>query len=133
VDSSAYLALLDRDDEHHAEAAAILSHLARERYRQFTTNVLIIESHALLLSSLGSDQARSFLQTMGASNTTIIRVRAADEDAAKRIILQYIDKDFSFADAISFSIMQRLGIRLAFTFDQHFSQYGFTIATPEQI
>jgi hypothetical protein len=49
VDSSVYLALLDQGDEHHREATQIVNQLAQARYRQFTTNVLLIESHALIL------------------------------------------------------------------------------------
>lgn len=45
----------------------------------------------------------------------------------------YTDKDFSFADAISFVVMERLGITRAFTFDRHFEQYGFTVLTPDTI
>jgi len=129
VDSSVYLALLDADDEHHHPATQILNQLARARYRQFTTNVLLIESHALLLSVLGRAQAAQFLKDMEESNTVVIRVRAADEARAKQILFQYTDKDFSFADATSFAVMERLGIRLAFTFDRDFAQYGFTVLT----
>src|SRR5438874_10389815 len=89
VDSSAYLALLDTDDEHHREAIAILQELAEARYRQFTTNVLLIESHALILSVLGRAQAAQFLTDMAESNTVVIRVRAADEERAKQILFQY--------------------------------------------
>ena len=127
VDSSAYLALLDVDDEHHREAREIIQELAHARYRQFTTNVLLIESHALILSVLGRDRAAQFLQDMAESNTVVIRVRAADEERAKQILFQYTDKDFSFADALSFTVMERLGIRLAFSFDRDFAQYGFTV------
>src|SRR5919202_4171582 len=127
VDSSAYLALLDTDDEHHRAAIATIQELAESRYRQFTTNVLLIESHALILSVLGRDRAAQFLQDMAESNTVVIRVRAADEERAKQILFQYTDKDFSFADALSFTVMERLGIRLAFTFDRDFAQYGFTV------
>jgi len=59
----------------------------------------------------------------------ILRVRASDEERAKQILFQYDDKDFSFADAISFAMMERLDIRLAFTFDRDFAQYGFTVLT----
>jgi predicted nucleic acid-binding protein len=76
VDSSVYLALLDEDDEHHREAIQVLNLLAEARYRQYTTSVLLIASHA---------------------------------------------------DATSFAVMERLGIRLAFTFDRDFAQYGFTV------
>ena len=129
IDSSVYLALLDQDDEHHREATQILNQLAEERYRQFTTNVLLIEAHALILSVLSRTQAAQFLKDMQESNTVIVRVRAADEDRAKQILFQYDDKDFSFADAISFAVMERLAIRLAFTFDRDFAQYGFTVLT----
>ena len=131
VDSSAYLALLDTDDEHHREAIETLQELAAARYRQFTTNVLLIESHALILSVLGRDRASQFLRDMEEINTVVIRARAADEERAKQILFQYTDKDFSFADAISFTVMERLGIRLAFTFDRDFAQYGLT-ALPQQ-
>jgi predicted nucleic acid-binding protein len=129
VDSSVYLALLDEDDEHHREATQILHQLAQERYRQFTTNVLLIEAHALILSVLGRAQAAQFLKNMQESKTVVIRARASDEERAKQILFQYTDKDFSFADAISFSVMERFDIRLAFTFDRDFAQYGFTVLT----
>jgi uncharacterized protein len=129
VDSSAYLALLDQDDEHHREATQLLHQLAQERYRQFTTNVLLIESHALILSVLGRAQAAQFLTDMHESHTVVVRVRASDEARATQILFQYTDKDFSFADAISFAVMERLDIRLAFTFDRDFAQYGFTVLT----
>jgi uncharacterized protein len=35
------------------------------------------------------------------------------------------DKDYSLTDCISFIVMQQLGIRRAFAFDQHFVQAGF--------
>lgn len=129
VDTSAYLALLDEEDEHHAQAIEIVNQLAEQRYRQFTTNVLLIEAHALILSALGISQAAQFLRDMEESNTVVIRVRATDEERAKQILFQYDDKDFSFADAISFAVMERLRIPYAFTFDHHFAQYGLTVLT----
>jgi predicted nucleic acid-binding protein len=133
VDSSAYLGLLDADDDFHDQAVAIVSELVHGGWRQLTTNVLVIECHALLLSSLGMAPAAQFLRDIDASRTTIVRVRASDEARAKQIIFQYTDKDFSFTDAISFAVMERLGITRAFTFDRHFAQYGFTQLTPGQV
>ena len=129
VDSGAYLALLDRTERRHVEATATVRSLARERYRQYTTKVLLIEAHALILSRLGIAVAARFLQSTTLTHTTVIRVRAADEERAKHILFQYADKPFSFADAISFVVMERLRISHAFTFDRHFAQYGFTVLT----
>jgi predicted nucleic acid-binding protein len=133
VDTSAYLALFDRDDQHHVEATAILPQLIRAGYRQYTTNVLVIEAHALFLSRVGIAAGQEFLMQMQQSSTVVVRVRAADEERAKEIIFRYADKDFSLADAISFVVMERLQIRQAFTFDQHFAQYGFAVLAPGRV
>jgi predicted nucleic acid-binding protein len=131
VDSSAYLALLAQDDEHHEEAIGLLDSLAARHYRQLTTKILLVEAHALILSTLGIKEGQAFLREMEESHTTVIRVRASDEERAREIIYRYGDKDFSLADAISFVVMERLQITHAFTFDRHFAQYGFTVLTPE--
>lgn len=131
LDSSAYLALLDRDDQHHDEAADILRALAREQTLQFTTNVILIEAHALILSRLGIPQGQDFLGDLERSATTVVRVRAADEVRARQIIYRYDDKDFSMTDALSFTVMERLQITRTFTFDRHFAQYGFTVLRPD--
>ncbi|HZU12658.1 MAG TPA: PIN domain-containing protein [Chloroflexota bacterium] len=131
LDSSAYLAVLDRDDQHHDEAVRVLRALAREQTLQFTTNVILIEAHALVLSRLGIQHGQAFLRDMERSATTVVRARAADEVRARHIIYQYDDKAFSMTDAISFAVMERLHITRAFTFDRHFAQYGFTVLTPD--
>ena len=91
---------------------------------------MLIESHALILSVLGTRAANAFLRTVMDGGTTIVRVRAADEERARSILFRYEDKAFSYNDAISFAVMERLGIDLAFTFDSDFRQYGWTVATP---
>lgn len=133
IDTSAYYALAVPRDADHEAARTTLHHLANARYRMYTTNVLVIECHALLLARVGPARAGNFIRDMDAGNTTLIRVRALDEERAKAVLFRYTDKDFSFADAISFVVMERLGISRVFTFDDHFAQYGFTIASPQTI
>ncbi|MCX6022432.1 MAG: PIN domain-containing protein [Chloroflexi bacterium] len=128
-DTAAYLALLDSRDGHHSEAVHILNTITAARYRHFTTNTVLIEAHALIMSRLGVGVASRFLQQLAAGNTAIVRSRASDEENAKQILYQFSDKDFSFTDAISFVVMRRLGVTQAFTFDHHFAQYGFIILT----
>ena len=130
TDTSAYLALLDRHDGNHQAAQATLVWLADERYRQYTTNAMLIESHALILSVMGSRVANLFLRDVTQSSTVIVRIRANDEERAREILFRYEDKAFSYNDAISFAVMERLGIDLAFTFDSEFRQYGWTAVAP---
>lgn len=129
LDSSAYLALANTNDVYHQQAQAIRTRLQQERWRNFTTNFVLAETHALFLVRLGQVAGTAFLREMLRSNTTVLRVRAADEERGLAIIFQYQDKDFSLTDATSFSVMERLSIPQAFTFDQHFTQYGLTVLT----
>lgn len=132
MDTSAYYALTDTHQGTHAAALAIRQRLIRERARLFTTNLILAETHALLLVRLGRAVALRVLTAIDQSATTIVRVSAADEQRARQIVVQYDDKNFSLTDAASFAVMERLGIAHAFSFDRHFAQYGFTILAAAQ-
>ncbi len=131
IDSSAYLAVLDGTDSFHDEALALTARLLQARYRHYLTNSLLFEAHALIMRSLGIYAGQRFLRDVTGSTAVIIRVRQADERRAIEIIERYQDKDFSFTDALSFVVMERLRIPLAFTFDQHFAQYGLNVLTED--
>jgi predicted nucleic acid-binding protein len=60
------------------------------------------------------------------------RVLGEDEVRAREIIFRYVDKDFSYVDATSFAVMERLGIEEALTLDNHFRQYGWRVL-PERL
>ena len=103
--------------------------LTEQRFRTYTTNYVIAETHNLFIVRLGHQHARTFLRDVAQSKIVTIRVRASDEEQARNIVLRYTDKDFSLDDATSFVIMERLDIPYAFTFDRHFTQHGLTVLT----
>lgn len=47
-----------------------------------------------------------------------------DQKQAVEILKQHKDKTYSFADAVSFVVMLRLGVTEVATFDRHFQQFG---------
>jgi predicted nucleic acid-binding protein len=120
-DSSAILALLDADDNDHRRAVAAAERIAAERRPSFVTNYVEAEAHALLLRKLGRAIAREWLLAGG---LPVVRATPQEEDRAKVIIATHSDKDWSLCDAISFSVLDSRGARMAFTFDRHFRQYG---------
>lgn len=132
LDSSAYLALVNPHDVFHDEAREILEKLIEEHWRTFTTNFIIAETHALFLARLGHKHATAFLRQFDQSSTAVVRVTVQDEIRARTVVFKYDDKDFSFTDAASFAVMERLGILHALAFDQHFEQYGFITLAPGQ-
>ena len=130
VDASALYAIADGRDAWHAQARAVRTRLSGEHWRLVTTNFVVAETHALLIARRHRAVAARFVRDIDRSPTTIIRADEGDEQRAREIIYQYQDKDFSLTDAISFAVMERLGIGHAFTFDRHFVQYGFALVTP---
>lgn len=123
-DTGVAVALVNKRDQWHAAAKKRLRLLQRGRGRLVLTNFLVGEIYALLLSRLRGAVARRWLET---NDVAVERVTEGDELRAKALLLRYTDKDFSYVDATSFAIMERLDLRTAFTFDAHFAQYGFTV------
>jgi len=131
VDSGAWLGLADTHDQHHQEALAIQSNIAVFRPRLVITNFIIDETYTLIRYRAFHQKAVQFLDDIRASTVTSIRVTPEDEARAEEILRQYTDKRFSYTDATSFIIMERLGIEAAFTFDRNFTEYGrFQVLAP---
>ncbi len=97
----------------------------------FPSNFVRAETHPLLLNRLGRDIALRTLRAITQSSFTVIRVDEDDEQRAFAILAQYRDKSFSFTDATSFSIMDRFALDTYFSFDRHFTQYGFQAITAD--
>jgi predicted nucleic acid-binding protein len=92
-----------------------------------TSNLVLAEVHAFLLSRLGHTEARQFLRTvMDGDAGELVWVDAALTVAASEgWINRRPDKAFSLADATSFEIMLQRDISHAFTFDHDFVRAGF--------
>jgi predicted nucleic acid-binding protein len=120
-DSSAVLALLDADDADHDAGTLIARELAKAKRPSFITNYIEVETHALLLRKLGRTLAREWLLIGG---LPVVRVSPEEESRGKALLEQYLDKDWSLCDAISFAVIDARGIGAAFSFDHHFLQFG---------
>jgi len=127
VDTSFYVAFAYPGDAYHRAAVAIARDLATSRIGLFTTNIVATETHSLVLTRAGRDAALRALQRIYAAHGSLSRISEADEQRAMEILVRYDDKDFSFADATSFAVMERLGIATAVAFDRHFTQFGWQV------
>lgn len=125
IDSSAFFALATPRDRHHGEAIVIQRRLIAEHWQAFTTNLIVGETYTLLLARLGRTIAYRDIEAIRRSRVTRLVVSSVDENRAWEIIRHYQDKAFSFVDATSFAVMERLRITTAFSFDRDFDQYGF--------
>jgi uncharacterized protein len=126
VDSSAWIALADKDDSHHKEAATAYPSILRNFKIQVTSNLVIAETYVVLLNEMGHKEAREFLERIKASPRILKTYSNESVEAdAERILTKYSDQSFSYTDAVSFAIMHRLKSKKAFSFDKHFVIAGF--------
>ena len=126
VDTSGFYALIVSKDENHGRADELFALAQRKAWRLVTTNAVIFETHALLLHRArpGRETALDFLDAVHADTYEVVRVGKNDEEKAIKLIRTHGDKLYSFCDALSFVVMERMRIHEAIAFDQDFRTYG---------
>ena len=60
----------------------------------------------------------------------IIKITSNDFARAWNVFVQFSDKGWSFTDCTSKVVMERSNISIAFSFDEHFDQFGSIIRVP---
>jgi uncharacterized protein len=128
VDSSFWIGLQIRDDQHHRDARRLW---IAEREPLVTTNHVVGESWTFLRRRYGHDVARDFVDTIvRSSRITIERVDEETEREAWTWLRRHDERVYSFVDATSFAMMRKLGLLDALAFDGDFSAAGFVEVRP---
>ena len=126
VDTGGFLAVLVPEDAAHVRARALFSRASVEGWRLTTTNAVMIETYSVLLAR-ARDKRRSalaFLDMLAVDGYAVERIAGSDEDRAIGLLRRHEDKTYSLCDALSFVVMERLGIGEVIAFDRHFREYG---------
>ncbi len=126
IDTSALYAVLDRDDDHHPQAAAVWSRLLEERATLVVSSQVLVEIWALTQHRLGMDAARALADAVEPV-LSVEWVSREDHEAGRSAVLAANRRDLSLVDCTSFVVMRRLGLNRAFAFDHHFSEQGFEL------
>ena len=118
VDSSAIVALVDRNDATHEAAVAAYHDLIAQGYRLFTTNYVEAETVGLLTDGMGPEVASQWLRD---HRLPIYHADEQDEHRARAMVIASRNpRGLSFVDAVSLVVMERLGVADAFAVDTNF-------------
>jgi predicted nucleic acid-binding protein len=124
VDTSFWIAWRNRRDNRHAAARALGDAFAAERL--VTTNHVRGETWTFLRRRVGHGAAVGFLDALAeAPRLRVVHVSKEMEAAALDWLRRRDDRNFSFVDATSFSVMRTERIGAALAFDGGFSAAGF--------
>ena len=118
VDASALVALADRDDASHDAAASAYADLVHSGFRFFTTELALAEAHALIVSALGPETARSWLAHC---NIAVQGVTPADLEEGRLAIEEgHSPPHATLTDTVHLAVLDRLGVTDVFAVDRTF-------------
>lgn len=132
VDTSAWLALVNRSDSFHFKAKETRDTLLKNKAKSFVTDFVIVEvANCLSRVPFRSSAIKlvNFIKT--AEDIELVKIEQEIFDEAWNLYCSHQDKEWSFTDCTSIVVMNRNGIREAFSTDHHFEQAGFTILLKE--
>jgi predicted nucleic acid-binding protein len=131
VDTSAFLAVLDRNDRNHESAKGYWIHMLEFDHHPVCHNYILVETSAVALRRLGLEAARVFQRAVVPALRPIWVTREVHEAAVAAHILTR-RRSLSLVDCVSFELMRRTGLTTAFAFDRHFSEFGYTVVPSER-
>lgn len=128
VDTSAWLALNNKNDQYHDEAVSKITKVRQQKIQLVTSEYVFDESITIIRYRISHRAAVAFGDALISSNVASIE-DITNEERLKAWVLfkKYRDKDLSFTDCTSFALMVKLKLQKAFSFDNHFKQVGFEL------
>ncbi len=123
LDTSFVVAIINNDDQFHKESLDLEKDLKSYATVWITEAILIEIGNTF--SKSNKSPVSDFIQYCYVSPQ--IHVVNTDEGLLRQALdlFRYTDKDWSLTDCISFVVMRREGINIAYSSDHHFEQAGF--------
>ena len=126
ADTSFWLALSNKRDEHHAQAVAWSRYLAKTAARILTTEAVLWEwMNALSISNTRGLAVAAYRRCHSDPHIEVVPFSAGLIASAVQLYEDRRDKDWSLTDCFSFIVMQQWRVLQSLTVDHHFEQAGF--------
>jgi predicted nucleic acid-binding protein len=124
VDTSAFLAVLDRSDDRHRAARRIWTDAIEAGHTPVCHNYILVETSAVLARRIGMDAVRVFERDI-VPVLRLVWISKEVHEAAVGAHLAAGRQALSLVDCASFEVLRRTGLRKVFAFDPHFVESGF--------
>ena len=129
VDTSAFLAVLNADDNHHEMAKNTWLQLLHTKVNLVCSSYVLVETFSLVQNRLGINAVRSF-QELVIPLINIFWVDESVHNLGVNSVLTANRKRLSLVDCTSFAVMRQAAIDKVFAFDKHFQEQGFQVIQP---
>jgi predicted nucleic acid-binding protein len=125
IDTGAFLAIADKSDTFHELSATAYQKVVEQKAILYTSNYIIDETITLIRARVNHNAAVAFIKGLEISNIKVLHISEKDEQIAKEIFIKYKDKDFSYTDCTSFTLIDKYSLDAALSLDEHFSHYSY--------
>ena len=127
LDTGPLISLYDPRDSRGEQVSTTLQQVQKLKYPVCVTLLTIAEAHRGILYNVGYEHALEFLKAICDGSVHIVPIEEKDINNAINIIGRYSDQDISYTDAVSMSVMKRMGIYKVLSYDHHFWVLNFYI------
>lgn len=126
ADTSFWIGLSSKRDEHHPRAVAWQQFVARTRSTLVTSDAVLLEwLNAMSDATTRRIAVASCLRVRSDSRIEVVPMEAELLGSALHLYRDRPDKGWSLTDCLSFLVMERRGMTEALTTDRDFEQAGF--------
>jgi predicted nucleic acid-binding protein len=128
VDTSAILALVNPNDEHHRQARKGFESLSTRKAGLVTSSYVLLETYSLLARRMGL----AAMQAFRGDFAPLLEVAWVDEkvhDAALDLLVERRKRGLSLVDTTSFVVMRNARLDEVFCIDPDFEDEGFLIVS----
>ena len=123
VDTSFVIAVVNRRDQHHAEAMGLADLYDGEPL--VTTEAVLLEIGNALANQYRAEAVATIEGFLESAEVTIVRIDMGLFERGFELYKNHMDKTWGFIDCLSFVVMKERGIVDALTTDNDFKQAGF--------
>lgn len=128
VDTSAFIAFVDRSDSHHP----LFRRLFSQPPRILTTTLVVAEGHAWFLRRYDRTRALQFLSMIeDLTPLQIASVGLPEQAGAARVLRRFADQDLTVTDAVGLHLMQQLKVTRCWSTDFHLGLTGASLVVNE--
>lgn len=128
IESSYFLAFVDRVNPNHSRAVKVFEMLGKDKYQVFTSGMVVMQTFNALERDLGQTLARDFLQAMLETKIQVLYINDSDLLAAFRYLKANPGRQISLSSIINAHLIQRHGINSVLTFDFWPNVMGIVVA-----
>ncbi len=125
VDTSAFIAFLDRTDSYHS----LFRRLFSAPPALVTSALVIAEGHGWFVRRYDQRRAVSFLSFIQELPISIAPFDESELEKATVIVKKFSDQELTLADAHGLALMKSLGISTCWSTDRHLGLTGATLVS----